>query len=69
MSIVQIPGFGGPTAPAPATPPPTRSDAEVQAAGQAERLRRSKASGRASTILSGRSDEDGVRPVKKLLGS
>ena len=66
--------FGGPPAlpaPPPPPPPPKRADVEVQAAARDERLRRTKAQGRASTILTG---GQGVAPaegaaVKTLLGA
>ena len=62
-------GGGTPTVqPAPA--PPTRSDAEIQAAALAERQRRASAVGRAATIkTSGRGVVDEVTPtIKTLLG-
>ncbi len=64
--------FGGGDKPAPPPPPapPTRSDEEVQAAARAERLRRSAAQGRASTIQTGGqgSDTSGAA-AKTLLGA
>lgn len=64
-------GGGAPAAaPAPPPPPPERSDEEVQQAAREERLRRSKAQGRASTILtSGQGAPDsGSAGVVTLLG-
>ena len=65
--------FGAPSLPAPPPPPepPKRSDAEVQEAAKQERLRRTKAQGRASTILtSGQGVQDGAQAgVKTLLGA
>jgi len=66
--------FGGaPSVPAPLppTPPPDRSDADVQMAARNERLRQAGTQGRASTVLtSGQGVTDEATPVKKtLLGS
>jgi hypothetical protein len=64
-------GGGAPAAaPAPPPPPPERSDEEVQQAAREERLRRSKAQGRASTILTGGQGvtDSGSAGVVTLLG-
>ena len=54
--------------PAPVTKPiPSRSDADVQAAALATRLRRSSAIGRTETIVSKGADEENLT-TKKLLG-
>jgi hypothetical protein len=65
--------FGGgesTPAPPPPPPPPTIDTASVNAAATEERLRRSKAEGRASTMLT-QTTEDETAPTarKKLLGS
>jgi len=62
--------FGG-SQPAlqPLPPPPSRSDADVQAAALATRRRAANASGRASTILtSGQGVRDEVDTRKTVLG-
>jgi len=61
--------FGSPSTPAPIAPPapPKRSDAEVQTAAREERLRRSKAQGRASTVLTGGQGVDTAGPAAKTL--
>lgn len=65
--------FGGSTPPAPPPPPPpppSRSDADIQSAALAARLRRAKAVGRSETIKTsgqGVLDETST-PTKQLLG-
>jgi len=65
--------FGGDSTPAVVEPPetPTRSDADVRAEALAERQRRARAQGRASTIKTspqGVASEDAA-PTKQLLGN
>lgn len=63
--------FGSPSLPAPPPPPepPKVSDAEIQGKARDERLRRAKASGRGSTILTGgQGVAEGGAAVKTLLG-
>ena len=59
-----------PAPPPPPPPPPTANDADVQAAGLAERKRMRAASGRASTILTGGGGDLTPAPTsaKTLLG-
>ena len=61
--------FGGSSAPTPIAPPapPTRSDAEIQAAALEARQRRAGATGRTETVLSTGADEEN-KTAKKLLG-
>lgn len=64
--------FGAPRIQQPAPPPPpTRGRADVLAAAGAERLRRTRQQGRASTILTGgQGIVNGTQaPVKTLLGA
>ncbi len=64
-------GFGG-SSPAPPPPiaPPTRTDEEIQSEARAERLRRSTAQGRYSTIKTGGQGDEGASvAVKTLLGT
>lgn len=57
-----------PAAPPPPPPPPTRSDADVQAAALDARQRRSRAQGRASTVLtSGEGVTSEATPASKTL--
>jgi hypothetical protein len=62
--------FGGGATPAPIAPPapPSRSDAEIQSAALATRLRRSAATGRTETIVSSGADEENIT-TKTLLGT
>ncbi len=61
---------GGAPAPPPPIAPPTRSDEEIQSEARAERLRRSTAQGRTSTIKTGgQGDEGTTEAVKTLLGA
>lgn len=62
--------FTSPRTPAPPPAAPERSDKEVQAAALQERLRRSRARGRASNILTGGQGVTGPLQAtrKRLLG-
>ena len=61
---------GAPTIPPPiaAPVPPSRSDADVQSAALATRLRRAQALGRTETIVSSGADEEN-NTTKILLGT
>lgn len=64
-------GFSSsPKPPPPPPPPPERSDAEVQEAALRERLRQSRARGRAANILTGGEGVTEPTPTtrKRLLG-
>ena len=62
--------FGGGVQPTPIAPPtpPSRSDADIQAAALEARQRRAAATGRTETVLSSGADEEN-KTAKKLLGS
>jgi hypothetical protein len=60
--------FSSPKMPAPVAPPPTVATPQVQAAADAARMKARAASGRASTMLSDREDEQPNVGTKKLLG-
>ena len=61
-------GGGETAAPIAATAPPSRSDAEIQSAALATRLRRAQALGRTETIVSSGVDEENTT-TKTLLGT
>ena len=57
-----------PPAPTPSPVPPSRSDADVQSAALATRLRRAAALGRTETIVASGADEENTT-TKTLLGA